>query len=33
MYFLETDNNISSIINKYINASEEERLNIIKENS
>lgn len=33
MYFLETDHNIAEIINKYINASEEEKLNIIKENS
>ena len=33
MYFVETDNNIAETINKYINASEEEKLNIIKENS
>jgi len=32
MYFLDNDTSIYDIINKYINANEEERLNLLKEN-
>jgi hypothetical protein len=32
MYFLDNDTLIYDIINKYINANEEERLNLLKEN-
>lgn len=32
MYFMDNDENIHSVINNYINANEEDRLNLLKEN-
>jgi len=32
MYFMDNDENIHSVINNYINANEDDRLNLLKEN-